>query len=226
MSERGVEAVELAIALPVFLMLLFGSIDMGRMVSGYSTVRAAVATGARQAVGLQRKEWQAVNTAMGNATDSFVSVAAFVAQAENLAPEFVSTVGATNANWYLTQSLNPATQVDNIFRLEARAIAYANVILARSAGNLEYPCTDRPSCVACFTVRGSPDFYKKYFSAQVGGQPRVWTANMLGISCSYNVPITSTLIGMGILPSFVTVTARVYVPINNYTSDIYDPGNS
>ncbi|MFN8390259.1 MAG: TadE family protein [Bdellovibrionota bacterium] len=221
-GERGAEAVELAIALPVFVAILFGCIDVGRLCAGYSAVRAAVVVGTREAVGLQRPEWQAVNTIMGNSTDQEVPIGTFVTRAKTAYPEFVdSAANSTQTNWYQTQA--DTNGITSLYRLEVRAIAYATRVLSQSTGNMSYPCNDRESCVHCFTLRGNANYYQKYFSVDVGNAQRTWVANMLGLECTYNVPITTASVALGILPQFVPVTARVYVPINNYAAVLYDP---
>jgi hypothetical protein len=224
-EQRGVEAIELAIALPVFVALLFGCIDVGRMVSGYSTVRAATVIGAREAVGLQRTDWQAVSAVMGDSGEQNpdVSISSFVSAAKDHSPEFISPRHPTDdANLYSEKA--GANNIEKLYRLEVRAIAYANKIIADSSGNMDYPCENKPSCFYCFTLRGNNDYYKQYFSVPVGSSSqRIYVSTLLGLECTYDVPITSAAVGLGLLPEFVPVTARVYVPINNYTTLTYDP---
>jgi Flp pilus assembly protein TadG len=46
-DERGITAIQLALALPVLLLLLFGLVDVGRMLNAQLTVSSAARAGAR-----------------------------------------------------------------------------------------------------------------------------------------------------------------------------------
>ncbi len=217
LNDRGVETLELAIILPVFFGLFFGVVDVARMVGGYSTVRAAVAVGARQAIGTQRTEWAVIPVLMGTSDKKAISAAQFGAH-----DEYASK--AAYGSWYTTQISARSLPSSELYRVEMRAIAYANTIMISGIGQGgEYPCDTDPGCFTCFTLRGDEEGYKKYFSVEAGGGSRTWTARMLGLECEYQVPITLTSIALGWLPNRVPIRARIYIPIQNYAGSSYDP---
>ena len=219
LSERGVEAIELAIILPVFIGLLFGSIDIARLVASYSAVRAAVSLGGRQAVGMQRPDWSSVTAVVGT-EDEFDTSSGSWSSWQQVPALWSGTNSLGDINTY--QSRSTALNLDRIYKLEVRAIAYANTVLTEALGQVDYPCSDQAGCAVCFTIRGDPELYQKYFSVDTGGGIRFYAANMLALECQYNVPITSAVAAMGWLPEFVTVSARIYVPVTNYTGAVYD----
>ena len=216
-SEAGVEALELAVILPVFIGLIFGFIDVARRVSGYSSVRTAAFVGARYAVASQRSEWTAVSAALGGASNNSASIGSSTLNNE---PVFVSQ--GSHSNWYHDQCLSQGIDPPELFRLELRAIAYANKIMSESVGKAEYPCVEQ-GCFHCFTLRGDAVNYDRYFSVTTSAGVRTWAAKVLAISCTYQVPITSALFGLGWLPQFLPVTGQAYVPINDYAGSAYNP---
>lgn len=60
LGQRGAQLVELALALPIFLVFVFLVIDFSRLGLAYSAVRSASYSGARQAIGFNRPEWPRV----------------------------------------------------------------------------------------------------------------------------------------------------------------------
>lgn len=216
-SEAGVEALELAVILPVFIGLIFGFIDIARLVSGYSSVRTAAFVGARYAVASQRSEWTAVSSVLGSPTNN----AALIGNATlHDDPVFVSD--ASHSDWYREQCVSQGIDPPALYRLEIRAIAYANKIMSESVGAAEYPCVEQ-GCFHCFTLRGDATNYDRYFSVTTPAGERTWAAKVLAISCTYEVPITSALFGLGWLPRFLPVTGQAYVPINDYAGSAYNP---
>lgn len=221
LSERGVEAVELAIVLPVFLGLFFGFIDLARIVSGYSSVRTAAALGARYAVARDRRTWTAVGALvpLGTEPQTFdLNGAALL----NTKPEFVD---GGNASWYQEQAARQGLD-DHfyLYRAELKAIAYANRIMKQSVGAARYPCSEA-GCFGCFTLRGNEEEYAKYFSMDTGGGTRTWGATMLGVQCIYHVPITTALLALKWLPEDLVLAGNAYVPFENYAGLEYDPSH-
>ena len=218
-SERGLEAVELAVILPVFVGMIFGFIDVARMVTGFSAVRTAAALGGRYAVADQRPEWLAVSVAMGGGAANEVAVSSTTLQ---IKPEFVSD--EDYAYFYPQQCTRQGINNCELYRYEIRAIGYANRILAETIGaEARYPCRTA-GCFYCFTLRGDFTNYDKYFSMDLGssGQRR-WTSRTLGMTCTYRVPILTSMVGLGWLPSSIPVTGRAYIPINDYAGVTYEP---
>ena len=215
-SQAGVEAIELAIVLPLFFGMLFGFIDVARIVSGYAAVRTAAATGARYAVGFQRTEWNSVQTLTGGADKIALNAGLLSSQI----PDFVSD--GSYGQWYVDRAAAQNLLNNELYKIELKGIAFATRILSRSVGKANYPC-EQPGCFHCFTLRGDQNNYDQYFSIDTGGGSRTWTANMLGLTCTFNVPITTTMVAFGWLPITVPVTARVYVPVQNQAGAVYDP---
>jgi len=216
-GEAGVEALELAIILPVFIGLIFGFIDVARLVSGYSTVRTAAFVGARYAVASQRSEWNSVSSVLGSPNAKTALIGGATLSDE---PVFKSEDG--DSQWYAEQCLHQGIDPPELYRLEIRAIAYANKIMSESVGKAEYPCEEE-GCFHCFTLRGDATNYDRYFSVMSPGGVRTWAAKVLAVSCTYEVPITSALFGLGWLPRFLPVTGQAYVPINDYAGSAYSP---
>lgn len=215
--QQGVEALELAVILPVFIALLFGFIDVARLVSAYSTVRTASFMGGRFAIARQRSEWISVESVLGNAQAQSVSVGGATLQSE---PIFVSRLN--NSHWYREQCLAQGIDPPELYRVEVRAIAYANKIMSESLGSAQYPCLEE-GCFRCFTLRGDEKNYERYFSVLTAGGIRTWGAKVLALSCTYEVPITSAVFGLGWLPKSIPVTGRAYIPMNDYAGSAYDP---
>lgn len=67
-ADRGAAAVEAALVLPLLLMLVFGIVDIGRMVSARMTVTEAAREGAR-ALALGANPQSRVQKVMGSPTD-------------------------------------------------------------------------------------------------------------------------------------------------------------
>lgn len=230
-GERGVHLIELAIALPLFVGVLFVMFDLARITSGYSAVRSAVAIGARRGAALQRPEWVAVSSMFGGSGGEFVQQLP-VGDVRNLpAPEFTdSDIGN---DWYtcMMEAGNDdcdgaeRDSLDYLYRVELRAIAYANEAMRRNVGSSVFPCDAEkggsPGCFRCFTMRGDPD-YKAFFST--GGVGENWMVKMLALECEYDVPITSTSIALGWFPRHLTVSSSIFLNIDFYDNFYFMPG--
>ena len=181
-----------------------------------STPTTAAATGARYAVGFQRTEWNSVQTLTGGADKIALNAGLLSSQI----PDFVSD--GSYGQWYVDRAAAQNLSNNELYKIELKGIAFATRILSRSVGKANYPC-EQPGCFHCFTLRGDQNNYDQYFSIDTGGGSRTWTANMLGLTCTFNVPITTTMVAFGWLPITVPVTARVYVPVQNQAGAVYDP---
>lgn len=66
-NQRGSFTVELALVLPIFLLIAIGMIDAGRMIFSKTMLTYAVTVGARTGIGLSATTTAAVQTAVINA---------------------------------------------------------------------------------------------------------------------------------------------------------------
>lgn len=216
-STQGSHLVELAISLPIFLAMLFGIIDLSRVAAGYAAVRSAVAVGARRGAGLDRPEWNQVSALFQGSDAQILSVGRGLTLTTS--PTFTSNASdGTLSSWY--ESRMSQNRLSFLYRMELRAIAYANLAMRNSLGGARYPCEDDGNCFNCFTLRGDPDF-QQFFS--VGGLGATWTVKVVALRCSYFVPISSASIGLGILPSTIEVSSQAFIPIKNYDDSSYAP---
>lgn len=199
-DAHGVALIELAIVIPFFLFLLFAVIDLGRLSLGFGTVRSAAAIAVRRAAGSERPPWRIFQT-IGDLPAPLSTLNAY--------PELKNPVSGTQ--WY---GARPVTDLDP---MEVRAISYANAILKESVGKIRYPCSDSADCAECFTTRGSGTAHELLVNV-VGNRRSVPRARILGLECNLSVPILSSSIGFGLVPSFITVRARAYTPIETYDS--------
>lgn len=238
-GEHGAYLIELAIALPIFLGLLLALIDIARITTGYASVRSAALLGARRGAAYARPEWEAVKTLYGNnQTVDSTTFKSFV-NADGV-PEFRSA--DQNADWYSCMMLSPSnppcdtstrTPITRLFRIEARAIAYANQVMRRNVSAIKYPCNAQfdslphrgsPGCFRCFTLRGDSR-YDQFFKSGFPGSGLAWTGHkMLAVSCEYDTPIVATSIAFGWLPRFVTVSSTSFVSIDFYDDGLFHPG--
>jgi hypothetical protein len=65
-NERGAEAIEFAVALPVLLLLVFGIIEFGWIFHGYITLTGAAREGARVAVVMESDDDGEIENAVKN----------------------------------------------------------------------------------------------------------------------------------------------------------------
>lgn len=222
-TEKGAHFVELAIAVPLFIGLLFGVFDTARLALAYSALNAAVYQAGRRAVGIYRPTNNpGLDAIFGNpppnAPPNYTTDPANLSTVPAPNPYMKGT--SANGAWYPSNLTNP------IWRPEALAIAYAYQILERSFGSLAWPCTDSPYCTVCWTLRDVDAQYVDLFcdpveTAAAGGdcstmtQPLLYTVAYLGLRCRMYVPIMTTSIALGWLPSYVPVTATTYVSMEN-----------
>ncbi len=214
-SERGVQIIEFALALPIFFGFIFGLIDLSRVVTGYSTVRSAVAIGARRGAGVERAEWPQVTSLFGNSSEQELTRGRSLAGS----PTFVSDAGDSSLTRWYEDQMN-VQQLDALYRMELRAIGYANVALANNLGRVRYPCQGTPGCARCFTLRGDPSI-QSFFSARGLGES--WTVKVIALQCSYDVPISLTSMAFGLLPQFITISSKAYIPVTGYDASFYTP---
>ncbi len=254
--ESGAELVELALVLPLFVGLLFVCFDMARIANGYASVHSAAFRAARDAAALQRSEWNAITainfsgSPVGNNVGNELDISG-INDASFRAPEFRANVMApppsapiTDTRWYTCMMNRPDTTLtapcvhsnpfppDSLYRMEVRAIAYANQLMKENTGSNKYPCDansplaasnptqDYAACFRCFTLRGDPN-YNQYFSAS--GPNSKWFLKVLALRCEYDVPITSTSIALGWFPTHITVSSEMFVDIDFYGNSIFYP---
>ena len=159
-----------------------------------------------------------------------------------LIPEFVSS--PDYGDWYEAMAQGYDSEcygfpcdryekINTLFRVELRAIAYAYKILSQSVWSIDYPCDantpelsntpGHPGCARCFTLRGEGPNYLALW--RVGNRvDNIWSAKMLGIYCSYDAPISSAAILLGLIPSHVTITSKAYVNLDNLPDTWFNPG--
>ncbi len=238
-NARGVYLIELAIALPIFFGLLLALIDMARIATAYSSVRSAALLGARRGAAYARPEWATVQSLYGNNQTVDATAYSSYVNADGISEYRSADQGAS---WYSCMMQNPTvppcalstrTPITKLYRLEARAIAYANEVMRRNVSGAHYPCNARfsstphtgvPGCFRCFTLRGDSR-YDDFFRSAYPGGGLAWTGHkMLAISCEYDTPIVSTSIAFGWLPRFLTVSSMSFVSIDFYDDSLFHPG--
>ena len=225
-KEAGIQTVELALTLPLVLFIIFGTIDVARIVAAYSSVRTATAIGTRQAVGELRSEPMGVGMVMG-VGDYYMRDMGSSSWTNNSAYTTPSGAPPTNTvNAHYRNSCNGGGPLTNLYRYEARALAWANLILYRNSPKASYPCDPAgpaKQCFSCCILRGSQELYEKIFSlpSDNGGLP-YYAAKFVGIQCTQMVPMTTAMIGLGLLDPFVAVTANAYIPVSNYAGNHFD----
>lgn len=226
-SERGAYLIELAIALPIYLIFVFMIIDVARIGLVTSALRSAVFLGSRQAIAPLRKEWSSVGTAFG----SQPSIAATQLSTKlDSVPEFRSS-DSEDASWYECMALatggtdcpEAATEnrvaIGELFRAEATAIAVANSVLAENIGGIRYPCEDEPNCARCFTLRGDPDDYDRWFMYF----EHSWAVRTLAIRCRYDMPLFTSGLFLGAFPPFWRLSSDYFHTINHLPIVYFNP---
>lgn len=253
--ERGAEMVELAIIMPLFVGLLFVCFDLARMANGYAAVHSAAYRASRDSAALQRTEWAAITSINFSGSPPGTNVGNEIEPASLNDtvlphPEFRTpgngadpTFPIANSSWY-TCMMTPAAggsvpcisalpqNLTSLYRLEVRAIAYANQLMKENTGSDKYPCDGNSAealanpqlnyagCFRCFTLRGVPG-YDQLFKA--GGPLDKWFIKVLALRCQYDVPITSTSIALGWLPRYITVSSDVFVDVDFYGNNLFYP---
>ena len=228
-GEKGAYLVELAIALPVYLVFVFVIIDVARIGLVTSALRSAVYFGTRQAVAPLRKEWSEVAAAFDALGDPASVPASNVAATMNSVPEFRSSDGESS-NWYQCTALVGSTgcpeagadgrvAIGNVFRIEASAIAIANSVLSENIGGIRYPCEGEANCARCFTLRGDPDDYDRWFKYF----EHSWAARSLAIRCRYDLPILSAGLFLGAFPSYWTLSSDYYHTVDYLPLVYFEP---
>lgn len=229
-SQVGVQTVELALTLPLVLFIIFGTIDIARIVAAYSSVRTATAIGTRQAVGELRPEPAGVGSVMNSASPIGSGYYSAMMGTTNWANQAFFAPGT---------SMDPAMQsryrencegkpLNTIYRYEVRALAWANFILHSNSPKVSYPCPRSgitEQCFRCCILRSSGDLYEKLFSLQnpdTGNS--VYSAKFIGIQCTQIVPMTTAMIGLGALSPFIAVSGTAYIPVSNYAGNHFDTG--
>lgn len=226
-SNSGVEVVELAVTLPLVLFLIFGTIDIGRLVAGYSATRVAAAIGTRQAIGQQGDEPAGVGTLMAALTGDYYKSAGAdpIAFANNTA--FVSSNATINIasaaeNPYV-RACTGESYAGGIYRYELRAIAMANFLMKANFPSVAYPCAPgQKNCFTCCSLRKSQSLYEETYSLPgEDGQP-VYSAKFVSISCSYRIGLFTAAVGLGLLRDFTTVTGSASIPVSNFAGNQFD----
>ncbi len=87
-NERGNAILELAVVLPVFLMIALGVFEFGNLIYSWHLIQNGVRDGARYVAGLQ---YDASNTTLLNAN---------LAAAQNIAARGVNTGGTNRVSWW------------------------------------------------------------------------------------------------------------------------------
>ncbi|MCB0344629.1 MAG: hypothetical protein KDD66_05915 [Bdellovibrionales bacterium] len=236
-TETGVHMIELAIGLPLLFITIFITFDLAKVTAGYMSMHSAVSLATRRAAAISRPEWGNVTIAYNN-TNPVTGDQSIPAGGGQLAgvlrnyTEFVSP--GIDGSWYdaiADDNIQFANEdrdpIGNLFRIEARAIAYANSAITNNVGGSQYPCdagipngnpgAGPPGCFRCFTLRGDNTDYRNKFTQ--GGLGQVWENKVLAIRCDYDIPIlTSAFFGAA---PFWTVSSTVYVAINDYSDWFY-----
>ncbi len=233
-GQKGAQLVELALVLPIFLVFVFLVIDLSRLALAYSAVRSAAYTGARQAIGFNRREWPRVGALFPSGGFSLASTA-LTADLVTV-PEFASD--AANSSWYTCMATGAGnnsvckfgdegrTAIASVYRSELQAIAVANSVLAENVGGVSYPCdantpSGRPGCGRCFTLRGDDNDYENWFKIS----PESWVTKSLAVVCEYDSPVIIATLIPG-LPQFVTVSSKHYAFVRSYPDWFFYPENS
>lgn len=215
-SEKGAHFVELALAIPLFIGLLFGMFDMARLALGYSALHSAVYQGTRRGIGYFRP---ANNTSLASVFSPPSNIAAKGAlSGVDFLVNGVNSGDATS--WYTSNIEAPM-----VFKAEALAAGYAYKIIERSFGGLKWPC-EEAGCVACAPNRDKLEYLNLFcdpgLSGAAGNCSNAGTAVVpvayLGIECSLYVPIMTTSVFLGWLPDKIHLRATAYVSVDNYTA--------
>ena len=219
-SQRGVETAELALCLPLVIFIIFGTIDISRILATYSSLRTATAIGARQAVGQQRDEPAVVSTMMSSMSGGYYSGTPSGSAFQNDAFVVPGTSDATAEQYTKSCTGQP---LSIMYRYEVRALAYANYILTSNFPNTPYPCGDgSQECFNCCLLRGSNDLYTKVFSLTSVENTPVLAAKFVGIKCNFKLPMRTASFTLGAMPSTINIEASAYIPVNNYAGNQFD----
>lgn len=238
-DERGAHFVEMAVFLPLLLLVIIGAFDLAKVGGVYAAVHSAVNLAARRAPALLRQEWGVMDTAFGaGPTGTFGPIggaqslpSALLSQQLSSAPEFQNGSAPGDPMWYQniargTTSFSGENRaiLNELYRLEARGIAIANVSIANNVGGA-YPCDadqgGEPGCFRCFTLRGDDPGYVQKFSLTGGGGSDDWENKILALRCDYDVPIFSAgLFGIG---SHWTVSSTSYISLDDYSVIFFNP---
>lgn len=234
-GQKGAQLVELALALPIFLVFVFLIIDLSRLALAYSTVRSAAYTGARQAIGFNRREWPRVGGLfpsggftldVGQLTSDLVVVPEFVNDPAN-SSWYTCMTNGTGDNNICKFGTEGRSVMASLYRSELQAIAIANSILSENIGGVSYPCdartpSGRPGCGRCFTLRGDDNDYENWF--QISAE--AWVTKSLAVVCEYDSPILVASLMPGLVPEYITVSSKHYTFVLSYPDWFFWPGNS
>lgn len=233
-ADAGVHLVELAIGLPLLFITIFVAFDLAKVSAGYMSMHSAVSLATRRAAAISRPEWGAVSAAFGggNPVTGTQWIDVNVIGTRLNTPEFASAAPG-DPTWYQWMAQGPGSfegeqrqAITELFRIEARAIAYANSAIQNNVGGSAYPCdasiptgpgAGDPGCFRCFTLRGDDTDYRNKFTQ--GGLGQVWENKVLAIRCDYDIPILS--VGFFGGSPYWTVSSTVYVAINDYSDWFY-----
>ena len=227
-NQKGVEIVELALTLPLVLFLVIGTLDIAKIVSAYSTVRSAAIMGTRQAVGRERDEFVAVDTAMnamtGNSSVVTPTIAAFTGNDALTSPSVASLFTVQNLPYLFScpEAGGPAP-LTKIYRYEVRALTNANYLLSNSFPSAVYPCPpgDPRECFTCCVLRGNTERFTAIFSVPASPGVRLWSPSFVGIRCALNVPLTTSALTIGFTSPFINIAASSYSQVATYDSRDY-----
>ena len=215
-NQKGTEFLELAICLPLVIGFLFGMFDTARLCLGASAVRTGVYQAARRAVGLQRNPGAIFSTSMENRDEIYASELDYMSTypwkeypEDNTPVRYIS---------YSDTKYFPST----LFKAEATAMAYAYHIAYNTFGELKWPCQDAPSCILCRPLRKSSKTENIFCVDDGENNCASYSVRFLGLECTLDVPITSTIIAFGWLPEYLPITSRVYLPVDNYSKVQFD----
>lgn len=234
LNERGAHFVEMAVFLPLLLLVILASFDIAKVGGVYAAVHSAVNLASRRAPALLRSEWTAVDAAFGPPGAGPIagtqSTTADLSTLLNSTPEFQNGIGATQ--WYQDMAQGQAsfegevrTQLTELFRIEARGIALANYSIFNNVGG-SFPCDaddpgGEPGCFRCFTLRGDQSGYINVFSLTGNGGDNDWENKVLALRCDYDVPLFSA--GLFGLTNYWTVSSTSYISIDDYSAIFFNP---